>query len=84
MPLAAKVLNRRKWLILGSFRIFPFKLHSNGVLAICPKNKPFLAETLKAETVVAEPPKAVSAKPTFLLYLLLYPSHVCSPITSGI
>jgi hypothetical protein len=69
--------------------MFPFKLHSNGVLAICPKNKPFLAETLKAETVVAEtvvaePPKAVSAKPTFLLYLLLYPSHVCSPITSGI
>jgi hypothetical protein len=29
--------------------MYPFKLHSNGVLAICPKNKPFFAETLKAE-----------------------------------
>jgi hypothetical protein len=48
MPLAAKVLNRKKWLIIGSFRMYPFKLHSNGVLAICPKNKPFLAETLNA------------------------------------
>jgi hypothetical protein len=47
-PLATKVLNRKKWLILGSLRMYPFTLHSNGVLAICPKNKPFLAETLKA------------------------------------
>jgi|TARA_R110000868_G_scaffold6770_8_gene37777 hypothetical protein len=37
--------------------MYPFKLHSNGVLAISPKNKPFLAETLKAETAVAEPLK---------------------------
>jgi len=80
MPLAAKVLNRKKWLILGSFRMFPFKLHSNDVHVICPKNKPFFAETLKAETAVAEPPKAVSAKPTFLHYLLLCPSYVYSPI----
>jgi hypothetical protein len=28
--------------------MYPFKLHSNGILAICPKNKPFYAETLKA------------------------------------
>tara|TARA_R110002096_G_scaffold159020_1_gene324688 strand:- start:1452 stop:1592 length:141 start_codon:yes stop_codon:yes gene_type:complete len=35
----------------------PFKLHSNGVLAIFPKNKPFLAETLKAGNAVAEPPE---------------------------
>jgi hypothetical protein len=28
--------------------MYPFKLHSNGILAICPKNKPFFAETLKA------------------------------------
>jgi hypothetical protein len=41
MPPTSKVLNRKKWLILGSFRMYPFKLHSNGVLAICPKNKPF-------------------------------------------
>jgi hypothetical protein len=27
----------------------PSKLLSNGILAICPKNKPFFAETLKAE-----------------------------------
>jgi hypothetical protein len=27
----------------------PFTLHSNGIHAICPKNKPFYAETLKAE-----------------------------------
>jgi len=74
-PLAAKVLNRKKWLILGSFRMYPFKLHSNGVLAICPKNKPFFAETLKAENSGGAT-KAVSAKPMFLLYL----SHVCSPI----
>jgi hypothetical protein len=26
----------------------PSKLHSNGILAICPNNKPFFAETLKA------------------------------------
>jgi hypothetical protein len=46
---AAKVINRKKWLILGSFRMFPFKLHSNDIHVICPKNKPFFAETLKAE-----------------------------------
>jgi hypothetical protein len=63
MPLAAKVLNRKKWLILGSFRMYPFKLHSNDILVICPKNKPFFAETLKAEKTVAEPPKRLSAKP---------------------
>jgi hypothetical protein len=49
MPPTSKVLNRKKWLILASLRMYPFKLHSNGFLAICPKNKPFLAETLKAE-----------------------------------
>jgi hypothetical protein len=38
MPLAAKVLNRKKWLIIGA----------NGKDAICPNNKPFFAETLKA------------------------------------
>jgi len=37
--------------------MYPFNLHSNGVLAICPKNKPFVAETLKAGKAVAEPPK---------------------------
>jgi hypothetical protein len=37
--------------------MYPFNLHSNGVLAICPKNKPFLAESLKAGKAVAEPPK---------------------------
>jgi len=47
-PLATKVFNRKKQLILGSLRMYPFKLCSNGVLAICPKNKPFLAETLNA------------------------------------
>jgi hypothetical protein len=46
--------------------MYPFKLHSNVVLAICPKNKPFLAETLQAENAVAEPPKRLSAKPTIL------------------
>jgi len=28
--------------------MYPFKLHSNDFPVICPKNKPFLAETLKA------------------------------------
>jgi hypothetical protein len=28
--------------------MYPFKLHSNDFLVICPKNKPFFAETLKA------------------------------------
>jgi hypothetical protein len=37
--------------------------------AICPKNKPFLAETLNAENAVAEPPKRVSAKPISLVFL---------------
>jgi|TARA_R110002096_G_scaffold281271_1_gene475483 hypothetical protein len=37
--------------------MYPFKLHSNGVLAICPKNKPFFAETLKAGTAVAVLPE---------------------------
>jgi hypothetical protein len=37
--------------------MYPFKLHSNGVLAISPKNKPFLAETLNTGKVVAEPPE---------------------------
>tara|TARA_R110002167_G_scaffold180503_2_gene380755 strand:- start:4468 stop:4611 length:144 start_codon:yes stop_codon:yes gene_type:complete len=43
--------------------MYPFKLHSNGILAICPKNKPFLAETLNTGKIVAEPPKQLSAKP---------------------
>jgi hypothetical protein len=52
-PLAAKVFNLKKWLILWaptalSLRMYPFKLHSNGVLTICPNNKPFCAETLNA------------------------------------
>jgi hypothetical protein len=37
--------------------MYPFKLHSNGIITISPKNKLFLAETLKAETAVAEPPQ---------------------------
>jgi hypothetical protein len=49
MPLATKIFNRKKWLILKSFRMYPFKLHSNDFPVICPKNKPFYAETLKAE-----------------------------------
>ena len=69
MPLATKVFNRKKWLILGSFRMYPFNLHSNGVHAICPNNKPFLAETLNAENAVAEPPKRVSAMPIYLVHL---------------
>jgi hypothetical protein len=40
----------------------PSKLHSNGVLAICPKNKPFYSATLKAEKAVAGPPKPVNLK----------------------
>lgn len=56
-PLATKVLNRKKWLILGSLRMYPFKLHSNVVLAICSKNKPFCAETLNAGKAVVEPPE---------------------------
>jgi hypothetical protein len=82
MPLTTKVFNRKKWLILGSFRMYPFKLHSNGVLAICPKNKPFLAETLKAEKAVAEPPKNEIGVAEALAFDL--PSHVCSPIISDI
>jgi hypothetical protein len=35
-PLAAKVFNRTKRLILGSFQTCPFNFHSNGILAICP------------------------------------------------
>jgi hypothetical protein len=35
-PLATKVLNRTKRLILGSFQMSPSNFHSNGVLAICP------------------------------------------------
>ena len=31
-------------------------------LVICPKNKPFFAETLKAGKAVAEPPKWLSTK----------------------
>jgi hypothetical protein len=69
MPLATKVLNRTKRLILGSFRMCPFNLHSNDFPVICPKNKPFLAETLKAETAVAEPPKRVSAMPICHVFL---------------
>jgi hypothetical protein len=74
MPLATKVLNRKKWLILWaptalSFRMCPFNLHSNNFPVICPKNKPFLAETLKAETAVAEPPKRVSAMPICHVFL---------------
>jgi hypothetical protein len=67
MPLAAKVFNRKKWLILRSFQMYPFKLHSNDVHVIYPKNKPFFAETLKAGKAVAVPPKRVSAKPIFFL-----------------
>jgi len=78
MPLAPKVLNRKKWLIIGSFRMYPFKLHSNGVLAICPKNKPFLAETLNAGKAVAEPPKNEIGVAEALAFDL--PSHLCSPI----
>jgi hypothetical protein len=64
-----KFLTAQKWLILGSFRMCPFNLHSNDFPVICPKNKPFLAETLKAETAVAEPPKRVSAMPICHVFL---------------
>jgi hypothetical protein len=57
MPLATKVFKRKKWLILRSLRMYPFELHSNDFLVICPKNKPFFAETLKAGKAVAEPIK---------------------------
>jgi hypothetical protein len=56
VPPATKVLNRTKRLILGSFQMCPSNFHSNGILAICPPNKPFCAETLNAGKVVAEPP----------------------------
>jgi hypothetical protein len=32
-----------------SFRMYPFKLHPNDFLIICPKNNPFFAEILKTE-----------------------------------
>jgi hypothetical protein len=56
-PLTTKVFNRTKRLILRSFRMCPFKLHSNDFLVICPKKTPFYAETLKAEKAAAVPPK---------------------------
>jgi hypothetical protein len=46
--------------------MYPFKLHSNDFPVIFPKNKPFFAETLKAEKAVAEPPKHLSAQPIAL------------------
>jgi hypothetical protein len=49
MPPTSKVFNRKKWLILESLRMYPFKLHSNDFPVICHKNKPFFAETLKAK-----------------------------------
>jgi hypothetical protein len=62
MPLAAKVFNRKKmaysWVVPNVSLQAPLKWHpARRPLAICPKNKPFSAETLKAETGVAEPPK---------------------------
>jgi len=47
------------------FVLNPFKIHSNDVLVICPKNKPFFAETLKAGKAVAEPPKMGVGKAFF-------------------
>ena len=44
----------------------PSNFHSNDFHVICPKNKPFFAETLKAGKAVAEPPKRLSAKPIIL------------------
>jgi hypothetical protein len=49
------------------------KLHSNGVLDICPKNKPFSAETLKAEKQWQSHPRSKSAKLMLLVFLLPYP-----------
>jgi hypothetical protein len=36
VPLATKILNRTKRLILGSFQMCPSNFHSHGILAICP------------------------------------------------
>jgi hypothetical protein len=36
MPPLLKVLNRKKWLILGSRNNVPSGFRSNGILAICP------------------------------------------------
>jgi hypothetical protein len=83
MPLATKVINRKKWLILGSFRMYPFKLHSNGILAICPKNKPFLAELERRKLQWRSHQSGTGEADVFALYFAL-PSHVCSPIISGI
>jgi hypothetical protein len=77
-----KFLTAKNGLFLGANRVVVPNVSLQALLkwrparrplAICPQNKPSLAETLKAETAVAEPPKAVSTKPMFLLYLLLYP-----------
>jgi hypothetical protein len=53
--------------------MYPFKLHSNDFLVICPKNKPFFVETLKAGKAVAEPPKIKIGKADLLSYLLTCP-----------
>jgi len=45
---------------------------------IRPKNKPFFAETLKAEAAVTEPPKIKIGVAEACVFDL--PSHVCSPI----
>jgi hypothetical protein len=44
--------------------------HSNCILAICPKNKPFYAETLKAGKAAAAPPKNQIGVADALIYLL--------------
>jgi hypothetical protein len=60
------MVNSKKWLILASFRMYPSKLLSNDVLVICPKNKPFFSETLKAGKAVAEPPNKIDGADAFI------------------
>jgi hypothetical protein len=62
------------------FDLNPFKLHSNDVHVICPKNKPFFAETLKAEKAVAEPPMTKIGKADALILSFDLTSTQGSPI----
>jgi hypothetical protein len=61
-----KFLTAKNGLFMGANRVVvtnvslqaPLKWRpARRPLAICPKNKPFLAETLNAEKAVAEPPE---------------------------
>jgi hypothetical protein len=73
MPPLLKFLTAKNGLFLGRFECIPPSSTQMASACHFPKNKPFLAETLKVEYQWRSHPRSKSAKLMLLVFLLLYP-----------